>query len=101
MFIVAVHQDKEKSILSICDKEIIGKVFEEGKRILKLDEKFYQGDERSEEEVVSLLKSAYILHFTGTHCVQIGIDHGLIDKDHIITVAGVPHAEVVQTLFSE
>ena len=94
MFVVKLHT-LGKNILSICDKDILGKTFEEGRKILNLADPFYQGEEKTQEEVMSMLQSGYILHLTGMQSVKLALDLNLVDPDHILTVQGVPHAEVL------
>jgi len=64
-FIVTEKDTANGLLLVITDKDLIGKKFEEGKKQLDLSNKFYQGEEKSKEEVKELIKCAYILHLTG------------------------------------
>ena len=41
-----------RTIFAACDKELIGKMFEEGKLQLNLKESFYQGEELEKKEMV-------------------------------------------------
>lgn len=81
-------------LLVVTDADILGKKFEEGKVQLDLTKKFYQGQENSEEEVKKALKEARHLHLTGIAAVTLGINLGLINKENILYVKKIPHAEV-------
>jgi len=39
------------SIVAVCDSDILGKKFKEGKLVLKLDESFYKGEEVGDNDV--------------------------------------------------
>jgi len=48
-----------RKVVAICDSEILGKKFEEGKKQLHLKESFYQGEKGkkvSEEELIKLIE---------------------------------------------
>ena len=94
-FIVAEKNMHQGAILTITDKEIIGKKFEEGKKQLDLANKFYSGEEKDTEYIKVRLEDAYVMHLTGKKAVAFGIKMGLVDKKRIITISGIPHAEVL------
>lgn len=94
-FIVAEKSTANGLLLVITDKDLIGKKFEEGKKQLDLNNKFYQGEEKSKEEVKELIKGAYILHFTGEKTLKLTRELGLFDLSKILRIKNIPHAEVV------
>ena len=81
------------TILIITDSDLIGKIFEEGKKQLDLTKEFYQGEEKNVEEIKQLLNDAYVLHLTGKEAVAFGKELDLVDK--VITIKDIPHAEVL------
>jgi hypothetical protein len=94
--IATTHMTPDKRlILAVCDKDILGKTFEDSKRLLDLSSNFFKGNERSKDEVVALMKKAYALNLVGKESVETAIEAGLIDKTHIILVKNVPHAQAV------
>lgn len=94
--IVKEHKTRDRRlILSICDKEIIGKEFCEGRKRLFADPKFYGWEEKSEEEIIKLAKRAQIINLLGEKSVKLFIKEGIIDKKNIIRIKGVPHAQCV------
>ena len=92
-FIVNEKQTSQGIILIVTDSDIIGKKFEEGNKQLDLTNKFYEGEEKSIEEVKELIKEAYVLHLTGKEAVMLGNKLGLVEN--IIVIDNVPHAEVL------
>lgn len=91
-FIVKTHQGPHGEVLVVTDKEILGKTFSEDKLQLDLTKDFYQGEELEAEQVKEKSKSAYILHLTGENSINLFSD--LIDKERILIVENIPHAEV-------
>ena len=94
-FIVSKKFAPEGMILVVTDKEIVGKLFEEGNKQLDLTKNFYSGKERNEEAIKAIIPETYILHLTGEKAVALGIELGYVDKEKVVWISGIPHAEVL------
>ncbi len=94
-FVVAERPGPHGLLLVITDKDILGKLFEEGRIQLDLRKEFYQGDVREKEEVKKRMLQSRHLHLTGKGAVALGIELDLIRKGRILWVQGTPHAQVV------
>ncbi len=94
-FIVSVKRSEHGSLVVVTDIEIIGRKFEEGKLQLDLTKDFYKGDEKNIIEVEKDLLYARHVHFTGEKSVSLGIKLGLIDKNKVLLVNKIPHAQAV------
>lgn len=90
--LVKLHVSDGKKIVSIADKKIIGKEFEDGEKYLNVSKVFYDGDEMNEEEIIESLKGASSLNIVGEESIAFALKHKLISKDHVIRVDGVPYA---------
>lgn len=93
--IVNLKETPSGILLVVTDSELIGKKFEEGKKQLDLTAKFYQGQEKTEPEIQEMFKSSYLLHLTGEKAVNLGIKAGFVDKNKVLLIKGVKHAEAV------
>ena len=82
-------------ILAICDPELLGKKFTQDDFQLDLTGDFYNGEEKSEEELKELLKDAYIINAVGKKCIDYLLKNNLIEKEKIITIDNIPHAQCV------
>ncbi|MCZ7393933.1 MAG: DUF424 family protein [Candidatus Methanoperedens sp.] len=83
-------------IVAVCDKNIVGKKFREGKLVLRLDEGFYKGEDVWEEEVREALSCATIANIAGEKSIACAVECGCIDPDTIIFIEGIPHAQMVK-----
>ncbi|MEM2282223.1 MAG: DUF424 family protein [Candidatus Hadarchaeales archaeon] len=90
-----VLQVGEEVLVIVCDAELLGREFREGKLVLKVDEKFYQGREASLEECMRMIREATIANLVGS-VVERAISEGLIDPKKVVRVQGVPHAMMVK-----
>lgn len=93
--IVKIHKREDRAILAVCDSDLIGRVFTEGDRQLDLTSDFYKGEERDDKDVGDLMRNADIVNLVGPKAVAIGIQEEVITQDHVITIAGIPHAQAV------
>jgi len=84
-----------RMILVVVDDELVGKRFEEGDLQIDLSKEFYKGEKVGEAEVIGLFKKAYIIHLVGERAVGLGIREGYVDKNRIVKIGGVKHAEVL------
>ena len=94
-FIVNEVNSTNGLILIVSDENIVGEKFSEKNWQLDLSKKFYAGKAVDEKELKESIKKAYILHLTGENAVKLGIELGLVDKDKVLVVQKVKHAEVV------
>ena len=94
--IVKIHKTQEgRKIIAICDKELIGKRFEEGNLQLDLRSDFYKGKEKNEEEIKSLIEGDCILNLVGKKSIKFGIKMGIIDSKGVVKIKNVPHAQAI------
>jgi len=94
MIYVKIHKGPS-TVVAICDENLIGKKFKEGKLVLKVSEHFFKGEKMSKEEVVKLLKNADNLDIVGKECVELAVEIGVIKKESVIEIEGVPHAQAI------
>jgi hypothetical protein len=88
------HEYEYKITLAVCDKEHLGKTFEEGNICFTVSEKFYGGEKISEEELVALLKEADSVNLFGDKCVGIAQKNGFVGEKSPILIKGIKHAQI-------
>ena len=94
--IVKQHKTADgRVVLAVCDSELIGKKFVEGDLQLDLNSDFYKGEEMKEERILELFKVVSIINLVGEKSVKLGIKAGIVDKDRVIKIKAIPHAEAV------
>lgn len=99
MLIAKLHKmPNGTKVLAVCDKELLGKRFEEKSLQLDLTTRFYQGTEINENDILILFKSANIINLVGEESVNVGIRAGLVmaNKKSVLTIKKIPHAQVVR-----
>lgn len=88
-----------RDVVAICDSDLIGKRFEEGKFQLDVKESFYKGEEISEERAILTLKKMSredaTFNIVGKDSVKAAIQAGIIDEDAVSEVQGVKFALIL------
>ena len=83
-----------RNVVALCDVDIIGKTFEEGKRILECRENFYKGKKVTNEEAIKILKKEHegdaTFNIVGEKSIQAAIESGLINEHNIAKVQNIP-----------
>lgn len=92
MYIKIHDAGNGRTVVALCDKELIGKILSEGNIELNVSEKFYKGEELPEDEVAEILKNANNVNILGKKSIAFAIKLGIISQENVITIQGVPHA---------
>jgi hypothetical protein len=87
---------KGEVMVALCDSCVMGKKVSEGKLVLEVSKDFYYGDLVTAEAAVDILRVATVANLVGEEAVRCGIEAGLIQKDAVISIGGIPHAQFVQ-----
>jgi len=92
-----------RDIVAVCDKELIGKRFEEPfeGRIKQLDikENFYKGQESNKDDVKKIMKKMAgedaTFNIVGKDSVAVALEAGIISEDEISKIKEIPFALVL------
>ena len=87
------HDHGTTTVLAVCDKEHLGKTFEEGDLFFKVSEHFFGGGEITPKQLIELTKEADSINFFGNQCTNFAIKEGLISESSVIIIHGVRHAQ--------
>lgn len=94
---IKIHESYRK-VVAICDSEIIGNIYEEGKMQLDVRENFYKGEEVS-DEIVDELKiykeDDATFNIVGEKSIKLALDSGIITKENVGQVQGIPFAIIL------
>lgn len=96
--LVKIHH-AYRVIVAICDTELLGKKFEEGKFQLDVRENFYHGQEVSEKSLLPLIreyaKEDATFMIIGKESVNAALKTSLISKEGIKTIQNIPFAMIL------
>jgi len=83
-------------LLAICDTELLGKTLREGKIVFQVKDEFYNGGRVTIEEAVDMIKNSTIVNMVGKCCVENAIKRGYVHPEAVLSIEGVPHAQIVK-----
>lgn len=91
------HIVENDVIIAVCDAELLGKtLFDRDKNIkLYIDPLFYQGELVSIDKALEEIMKATIVNIIGKRIVEAALKKGLILRESIIEIDGVPHAQII------
>jgi hypothetical protein len=83
-------------LLAAADSELMNRDLREGKLHLNVKPEFYGEMKVSEQTFISSLGICTIANLVGERVVNAAIDANYIDKENIIKIDGVPHAQLAK-----
>lgn len=96
---VKIHKTELSEVVCICDEDLVGKKFEDKDLQLDVTERFYKGEKKTEEEVIKILKEAGNVNIVGKESIKVAIKAGVIEKENIIKIKNIPHAQAYGAQF--
>ena len=93
--IVKIHKKDGKTIVAVCDDELLGRKFEENGLQLDLSSDFYKGEKLQPQEVGDIIRNGDIVNLVGTHSVELGIKEGIIEEEQVKKIQGISHAQAI------
>ena len=98
MLVVKIHTTY-RNVVAICDHSLLGKRLEDEKRQLELRESFFGGEPKTRDEVAEIMraqaKEDATFNIAGKEATQLAQELGIIDKEGISKIQGVPFALVL------
>ncbi len=90
---IKIHRSY-RNVVALCDADLIGKKFEEGKRQLDVRENFYKDKEVTMESAIKLLRQQAnedsTFNIIGKKSIQAAIQAGLITKQSVHKIKNIP-----------
>ncbi len=88
-----------RNVVAICDKDLIGKKFEEDRFQLDVKENFFKGEEVSEEEVIKIIQDLSIedstFNIVGEKSINAAKKADIISEESIRKIQNIPFALVL------
>ena len=88
-----------RDIVAICDSELLGKRFEQGKFQLDVKESFFGGDKMNEKKTIEIMrdmeKEDATFNIIGKKSVNAALKAGIIKQEGIGKIDNIPFALVL------
>jgi hypothetical protein len=88
----------EGLLVSVCDADVVGETFENGKISLTVESEFYAEDAREADadEVAESLARATTANLVGTESVGVAVERGFVDEANVLEFEGTRHAQYLR-----
>ena len=96
MIRVKVHRRGGDILIAACDDELLGRKLRDGELRLDVSKEFYGGDRGGEDMLLSRLEAATVANLVGEEVCRIAAEHDYIDRECVMIIDGVPHAQMVR-----
>ncbi|MEM2899439.1 MAG: DUF424 family protein [Thermoplasmata archaeon] len=90
---VKIHSAQGMTIVAACDIELLGKKLVEKEIVLEVHRGFYEGVYVDEEGFIRHLALGMCGNLVGKYTVEAAIKANYVDKNSILYIEGVPHAQ--------
>jgi len=91
-----VFKDPKHILVAVCDRNLLGSTFREGRMKLEVKADFYKGVPASIEEALKAIDSADLANLVGKGIVDAAVREGLADSSAVLHIDGVPHVQIVR-----
>ncbi len=95
--IVNTHRSPDgRLVVTLTDKDVIGKVYEQGEIVLDLSSPFFKGRDMDDEQAGILARGAYLVNANGRRSIELLKRLGFLREENVLKVAGIPHAQILR-----
>lgn len=93
-----IHEANNQKIVAACDKELIGKLLEEGKYSIDLKKysSFYKGELCTEEQLENALNGFSSANLIGKKATSVALRKNLVSDEDIVLIKGFPFIQIYQ-----
>jgi uncharacterized protein len=94
-FYYKIHESPAGYLLAACDASICGKKLETEDLEFHVNPRFYKDKEATPAQMKKQFAISSSANIVGKNIVQLATELGLISKENVVMIAGVPHAQLV------
>ncbi len=91
-----VFRNSKQTLVAVCDKDLLGSTFRDGKLKLEVKADFYMGAQASVEQALEAIDTADVANLVGRGIVDAAVQQGLVDESAVLLIDGVPHVQIVR-----
>lgn len=87
-----VHTSPRFEIIACCDEKLLNEIVEEGNLKIEISNRFYGGTLMQIEQAIEILLRSTYFNIIGVNIIEKAIAHGLVPKEGVRTINGIPMA---------
>ncbi|MFH0749174.1 MAG: DUF424 family protein [Candidatus Bathyarchaeota archaeon] len=94
---VNIIKQGKQLLVAACDFDLLGRTLKFGEIDFEVSKNFYGGCKLSVEKAVDLMRQGTAVNMLGPIIVKKAIEKGLIHPKAVISISGIPHAQILKT----
>lgn len=94
-FYTKTFNNNSEILLAVCDEELAGKIFEDGRARIAVSRHFYCDRLCDGNELVARMRTATIINMVGSRCVAIAVGQGFVKRESVLKIGAVEHAQAI------
>ena len=94
MFLKVHRTPGAGEIVAVCDRELLNTTVRHRDVEVHISETFYGNTPADEERVRGALSTATNANLFGRRTIEIAIGCGAVDRECVVLIGGVPHAQI-------
>ncbi len=91
-----IYKDAKGVLVAVCDWDVIGQTFRQGKLKLEVKSEFYKGSPAAIPDAIQAVNTADVANLVGEKIVEAAIREGLVDSAAVVRISGIPHVQIVK-----
>jgi hypothetical protein len=91
-----VYRDAKYTLVAVCDSDLLGLTFRQGKLKLEVKTDFYKGVPANVPDALEAIDRADIANLVGDEIVDAAVRKGFVDPSAVVHIGGVPHVQIVR-----
>ena len=96
--LIKIHEGYRRTV-ALCDSDLVGKTFEEGKKQIEIHPNFFKGKEKTKQEIIPLIKDLVkedaTFNIVGKESVQTALEAEIISENSILKIQDIPIALIL------
>jgi len=94
--ILSERDTPQGTLITVCDRPLLGETLENGDISLDVTESFYDGEPAEPEDVKPAIAAAGIANLVGTRAVELAVESGFVEEANVLDIDGERHAQILQ-----
>jgi hypothetical protein len=99
LFYMKIYKIENKTMVVICDEEILGKVFKEGDVVLNISPTFYGGEKVDVDKIIEMVNIADIVVLSGKRIINELAKRGLTIEEYALKVEDQLHIQIIKEVY--
>ena len=96
--LIKIHEGYRKTV-ALSDKELLNKTFTQDKREIVMHPHFFEGEEKTRQEIIEILKDMQkedaTFNIVGEKSIQTALEAGIIKEQGIMKIDNIPIALIL------